>query len=403
MKSLKVRLELNNRQATMALKHSGTARHAYNWGIEVCVKAYEAKETIPSAISLHKKLVAEVKKENPWYYETSKCAPQQALRNLETAYKNFYAKQKKTEFALFKKSKGRIVLQGLPKFKKKGVNDSFYLDGVIKVDGNKIKLPHFGWLKTSETLPNCEIKSVVVSKRANEWFVSFHVPFAPQETVKTKGVVGVDLGIKTLATISDGVVFESIKPYSKNKKRLKRLQRVASRRFVKGVKQSNNYKKAADKVSKLHAKIANQRKDYTHKLTTYLAKNHDEIVIEDLNVKGMSKNHRLASAILDAGFSEFRRQLTYKSEWYGSKVTVVNRFYPSSKTCSNCGHKKSNLSLSERYFKCEECGFKIDRDLNASLNLKNMAGSYSVSACGELKTSATKAENSMKQELISKI
>ena len=185
---------------------------------------------------------------------------------------------------------------------------------------------------------------------------------------------------------------------------MKRLQRIVSKRFVKGSKkQSKNYKKACEKVAKLHQKIANQRNDYSHKLTTYLAKNHSEIVIEDLNVRGISKNHKLASAILDGGFFEFRRQLTYKSEWYGSKVTVVNRYYPSSKICSNCGEKKATLKLSERHFNCDKCGFKIDRDLNASLNLKKMAVSYTVPACGELQTSVIETENSKKQELISKV
>jgi putative transposase len=404
MKGIKVRLELNDKQTTMALRHSGTARHAYNWAVDVCAKAYEAKEKIPSAIDLHKKLVAEVKTEHAWYYDSSKCAPQQALRNVETAYKNFHAKQKKSGYKLTKTVKGKTFLQGLPRFKKRGVHDGFYLEGAIKTKNNKIKLPKFGWLKMSEKLSDHEIKNVVVSRTADDWFVAFKVPFEPEKTIKTKGAVGVDLGIKTLATLSDGVVFESIKPFGKNKRRLKRLQRIASRRFVKGSKtQSNNYRKAAKKVASLCQKIANQRKDYTHKLTTYLAKNHSEIVIEDLNIRGMSQNRKMASAILDGGLFEFRRQLTYKSEWYGSKVTVVNRFYPSSKTCSNCKEEKRTLKLCERVFSCEKCGLKIDRDLNASLNLEHMAESYSVTACGGLQTPVTETGNSVRQELISKV
>jgi putative transposase len=409
MKSLKIRLELNNKQTTMALRHSGTARHAYNWAVDVCAKSYENKEKIPTAIDLHKKLVAEVKKEHEWYYDSSKCAPQQSLRNVEAAYKNFHRKQKNSGYKALKYKiingvKTYIGLEGLPRFKKKGVNDSFYLEGSIKTDKNKIKVPKFGWIKCSEQLPSCEIKNVVISRTANEWFIAFKVPFAPVVTEKTKGIVGVDLGIKTLATLSDGTIFESIKPYKTNKRKLKILQRIVSKRFVKGRKnQSNNYKKAVNRVTKLHQRIANIRKNYTHKLTTYLAKNHSEIVIEDLNVKGMSKNRKLASAILDGGFFEFRRQLEYKSKWYGSKLTIVNRFYPSSKTCSNCGVKKQTLKLSDRIFVCESCDFKLDRDLNASLNLMKMAESYSVSACGELKSSTIKVESSMKQELYSNV
>lgn len=389
MKSIKVRLELNNEQATKAVKHAGCARHAYNWGVDVCRKAFEAKEKIPSAIDLHKKLVAEVKTVHPWYYESSKCAPQQALRNLQTSYANFHRKQKKSGYKLVKKIKRngvvlKTVLEGLPQFKKRGVNDSFYLEGAIYTDKNKIKLPRFGWLKCSEDLPPVEIKNVVISRTANDWFVSFKVPHAPKITEKTRGFVGVDLGIKTLATLSDGKVFEAIKPYKKHKRKLKILQRRLSKKFIKDKPASKNYKKAQQKVAKLHQRIANVRKDYTHKLTSYLAKNHSEIVVETLNVKGMSKNHRLASAILDGGFFEFTRQLEYKSGWYGSKLTKVSTFYPSSKTCSRCKAKKQTLKLSERIFHCEHCGCSIDRDLNASLNLKSLAVSSTVTACGEV-------------------
>ena len=186
--------------------------------------------------------------------------------------------------------------------------------------------------------------------------------------------------------MSDGTIFENPKPYNKAKKKLKLAQRIQSKRRVVGKNQSNNYKKASLKVAKIHQRIANVRKDNLHKVTSYLTKNYQEIVIEDLNVKGMSKNHKLASAILDGGFSEFRRQLEYKAKWYGSIITVVDRFYPSSKLCSSCGNKKEKLKLSERTYNCKSCGETLDRDLNASLNLKKMAVSYTVSAFGELKS-----------------
>ena len=386
MKSVKVRLELNNKQRTMAFRHCGVARHAYNWGVDVCQKAFANGEKTPSAIDLHKKLVAEVKPANMWYYDSSKWSPQQALRNLEAAYKNFHRNQKQSGYKKLKQIRrdGKVVnvLEGLPQFKKRGERDSFYLEAGIKVEGNRIKVPKFGWLKASEPLPYSGIKSVVISRTADQWFVSFKIEHAPAKTEKTKGAVGVDLGIKTLATLSDGTMFPSINPYRRLKSRLKRLQRKVSKKFVKGKVQSSNYRKASVNVARLYQKIANQRKDYTHKLTTYLAKNHSEIVIETLNVKGMSKNHKLASAILDGGFFEFSRQLEYKANWYGSTLTKVSTFYPSSKICSSCGTKKDILKLSERTFKCVSCGFEKDRDLNASLNLKNMAVSSTVSACG---------------------
>ena len=365
MKSIKVRLELNNEQSTYALQHCGVARHAWNWGLSVCKLALENKEKLPSGIDLHKKLVKEVKSANSWYYEVSKCAPQQALRNLNTAFTRFFKKIAK-----------------FPQFKKRGQHDSFYTEGSIQIEGNSIKLPKFGWVKMSESLGSFSVKNGVVSRTADEWFVSFKVPFIPTKTVKINGIVGVDLGIKTLATLSTGETYQNKRAYKAHKRKLKLAQRQVSKKFKKGQKQSNNYKKAVLKVAKIHQKIANIRKDALHKLTTDLSKNHAEIVIEDLNVKGMSKNRKLSSALLDGGFYEFKRQLTYKCDWYGSKMTVVDRFYPSSKTCSNCQNIKTDLTLKDRIYKCNSCGFEIDRDLNAAINLKTKAVSYTVFACG---------------------
>lgn len=379
MKSIKIRLELNNKQITLANKHAGVARYAYNWGKSVCDNAIQNKEKRPTAIDLHKKFVAEEKQTKNWLYEVSKCSPQQALRNLDEAYKRTF-KVKGTKF---------------PRFKKKGQHDSFYLEGNIITNGNKIKVPIFGWLKCSETLPDCRAKNVVISKKANQWFVAFKIPFEPPATNKSNGVVGVDLGVKTLATLSDGQTFENLKPYKKNKRKLKLLQRKLSKKQ----KGSNNRKKTCDKVAKLHYRIANIRKDNIHKLTTYLAKNHSEIVVEDLNVKGMSKNHKLASAILDGGFYEFKRQLEYKAKWYGSTLTIVDRFFPSSKQCSSCGNIKSDLKLSDREYICESCGLVIDRDLNASINLRNSAVSYTASARGASKQlNSLEFDDAVKQE-----
>ena len=355
MKSLKIRLELNNKQKTLAKKHAGVARHAYNWGLDVCNKAFENKEKRPTGIDLHKKLVAEVKPTYPWYREVSKCPPQQALRDLDTGFQRFFKKVSKR-----------------PTFKKKGRKDSFYLEGNIEVKNNRIKLPHFGWIKLSEKIKDIKnIKNVRISRKADFWFVSFKIE-QQSEKIKFKkhSFVGVDLGIKTLATLSNGMTFENRRPYKTYKRKLKIEQRKLSKKFQKGKKeQSKNYYKQQKIVAKLHYRITCIREDALHKLTSYLSKNHEKIVIEDLNVKGMSKNHKLASAILDGGFYEFRRQLTYKCEWYGSKLVVVNRFFAGSKICSNCGHKKDNLTLKDRLYHCEKCGMKMDRDLNASVNL----------------------------------
>jgi putative transposase len=419
IKGKKVQLELNNEQKTLASKHAGTARHAYNWGVQVCKELSKKREKLPSGFALGKKHVAEVKSENKWYYEVSKCAPQKAIHDFRDAWdkyfkelKNGTIEKKKNNYISKQKRKGSPVNYdvlndiGKPKFKKKGINDSFYLEGgrvgTIKIKKNKIFLPHFGWVKMSELFKeDFTIKNVVISRTANEWFISWkqELPNLKIEGIELKPIVGADLGIKTLATLSDGTTFKNVKAFKKYKKRLKRAQQKQSKRYNPKVKiQSNNYKKASKKVAKIHQKIANIRKDSTHKLTTYLAKNHSEVKIEDLNVSGMMKNRKLSGAIQDGGFYEFRRQLTYKCEWYGSKLVVIDRFFASSKTCSCCGKIKKDLKLSDRIFNCDSCGLSICRDLNASINIKNYTVSYTEKACEELEKPTKNRGNSLKQE-----
>ncbi len=364
----KTELKPNKSQLVLLAKNSGTARHAWNWGLALTKQILdhnkanrEEKIKFPSAIDLHKWLVALVKRSNPWYYESSKCAPQYALRNLTEAWKRCF---KKTA--------------GAPRFKKKGRGDSFTIDGSIKVDHRQIKVPRIGWLKTYERLPQgVNPKSVTISRQADRWFISFKIEVEPQNTLKTVDIVGVDLGVKSLATLSTGEVFVGAKSYRKEEAKLSRLQWLNRHKEI----GSNNWRKAQIKMARLHRQIANIRKDTLHKLTTYLAKNHGTVVIEDLNVSGMMANHKLAKAIADMGFYQFRRQLEYKCELYGSQLVVVERWFPSSKTCSNCGQEKDSLSLSERTFKCESCGLSCDRDLNASINLAK-AVSSTVTACG---------------------
>ena len=421
IKGKKVQLELNNKQKTLALKHAGAARHAYNWGVQICKELFIKRVKILSSCNLGKKHVAEVKSENPWYYEVSKCAPQHALNYLSDSWYNYFRdlkngtieKNKNNYIAKQKRKKQPINYEklndiGKPKFKKKGINDSFYLEGnntqIIKISKNKIKIPNFGWVKMSESFDeDFTVKNVTISRTANGWFISWKTEF-DDDSLKINGIenlpeVGVDIGIKTLATLSDGTTFENVKAFKKYKQRLAKAQRTQSKRYnPKSKEQSNNYKKAAKKVAKIYQKIANVRKDATHKLTTHLAKNHSTVKIEDLNVSGMMKNKRLSSAIQDGGFYEFRRQLEYKCTWYGSNLVVIDRFFASSKTCSCCGKVKKDLKLSERIFNCDGCGLSIDRDLNAAINIKNYTESYSVKACGELEKPAKNRGNSLKQE-----
>ena len=185
---------------------------------------------------------------------------------------------------------------------------------------------------------------------ANRWFISFKIDVERQTTDKYIDGIGVDLGVKNLATLSTGEVIKGSKSYRKHEKKLARLQYL-NRHKVKG---SNNWKKAQKQIAKLHFKIANIRKDTLHKLTTYLSKNHGKIVIEDLNVSGVLANRKLAKAVQDMGFYQFRRQLDYKTQLYGAELILADRWFPSSKTCSNCGYKKESLSLTERVFECEQ-------------------------------------------------
>jgi putative transposase len=383
LKSYKIKLDLNNKQKTLCSKHAGVARHAYNYFVDYCKKQFDWGNKIPSAIDMHKLLVKDVKSVNDWYYEVSKCSPQQALRNLEQAYKNFHTKQKKHNYKLFKYKtingvKTIIGLDGLPQFKKKNVNDSFYLEGTkswpLLIDGNKIKIPKFGWVKCCEILPvGCIIKNVTISRHADEWYISFFIDTHIDKTIKKYKSVGVDLGVKTLATLSNGQKFDNIKPYKNAKKKLRRQQKELSRRYIKDAEsQSKNYIKSKTKLSKTHKKISDVRKDNIHKITSYLAKEFETVVIEDLNVKGMSKNHNLSSAILDGGFGEFKRQLMYKKEWYGGNVILANTFYASSKICNCCKHKNDDLKLKDRTWVCINCGTKHDRDDNASNNLDSL-------------------------------
>lgn len=351
----KTELKLNNQQRTVLMKHCGVARHAWNWGVALTKQILDhnnalpdSKIKFPTAIDLHKWLVALVKSENEWYCECSKSTPQQALMALREAWRRCFNKT-----------------AGIPKFKKKGKRDSFTLEGTVKILGsNKIQVPVIGVLKTYERLPQVLTKSATISRQADRWFISFRFDVEEQQSNNTN-VVGVDLGVKALATLSTGEVVLGAKSYKKYEAKLSRMQWLNRHKII----GSNNWKKAQIHIAILHRKIANIRKDTLHKLTTLLAKNHGTVVIEDLNVSGMLANHKLAKAIADMSFFEFCRQLTYKCKLYGSKLVVVDRWFPSSKTCSNCGIKKETLSLSERVFECDHCGFSLDRDLNAAINL----------------------------------
>jgi putative transposase len=372
VRGYKTELDLNNKQRTACLKHAGTARYAYNWGLTRYQEEYAAGRKTPTAISLHKELNVRKQTDLPWMYEVSKCAPQEALRDLEQAFKHFFRKAKLKKQGQWK---GKL---GYPRYKnkKKGIG-SFRLTGAIHVEEKFIQLPRLGTLRLKEQgyLPTHGVKilSATVSEKAGRWFVSLQVEEEHLEPEMALGrTLGIDLGVKSLATLSDGTRIDNPHALRSHLKKLRRLSRQHSRKQ----KGSKNQQKAARKLARLHAHIANVRKDTLHKVTSMIVAKtkpvHERptcIVLEDLHVSGMLKNRHLSRAIADVGFSEFRRQLEYKTHQAGSLVYTVSRWEPSSKTCSWCGWIDEDLTLADRIFHCEDCGSTIDRDLNAALNL----------------------------------
>jgi putative transposase len=316
----------------------------------------------------------------PWMYEVSKCAPQGALRNLDRAYDGFWRRVKLKQAG---KHQGRL---GYPrrKSKKHGLG-GFRLTGSIVVFPDAIQLPRLGRLRLKERdyLPNSgvQVLSATVSEHAGHWYVSVLVEQEHVVPKNTGPAVGVDLGIKRLATLSDGESEENPRHLKQRLRKLKRLQRAVSRKR----KGSQNRKKAVRKLGTEHRKVANLRANTLQQLTSRLAKTKSVVVMEDLNVAGMLKHHHLAQAVADVGFAEFRRQLEYKAAWYGCQVIVADRWFASSRTCSCCGWVDEKLTLSDRTFRCPQCGLVIDRDLNAALNLAKLADSSadSLNACGE--------------------
>ena len=286
--------------------------------------------------------------------------------------------QKQRDFIEYKKqffSKSRKSKIERPRFKKKGQNDSFRLPNQkFKVLDTKIQIEKIGkisFVKDRELPLDCKLLSVSVSRNpSGQYFASVLVEQEVKELQKTNKTVGIDLGLKSFVITSDGKEFESNKKFRESQFKL----RIAQKHLSRKLKGSNRFKKCKLKVAKIHQKIANQRLHYLHQVTNEMVNNYDTIVIEDLNVKGMVKNRKLSKSISDASFSAFRQQLTYKCDWYGKKLIIAPRFYASSKTCSDCGEVKKELKLNQRTYICECCGLNIDRDLNAALNLKNIAG-----------------------------
>lgn len=369
----KIALDPNNEQATYFARAAGVARFAYNWALVQWQRQYEAWKADnllpkPSEAAIRRQLNAVKGEQFPWMLEVTKNAPQMAIIQLGMAYRNFFA--------------GRA---DYPRFRKKGVDDRFSLtNDQFSLKGARIRIPGLGWVRMRESLRfTGKIMSATVSRVADRWFVSITVDiqdYSHLPQAENQGVVGVDLGVCALATLSTG---EQPIPGPKAHKRLLNRLRRLSRSLSRKAKGSANRKKAQVKLGRLHARIANIRNDATHKITTQLTRRFHTIGIEDLNVKGMMSNRHLARSISDMSFHEFQRQLHYKAAMRGGVVVMADRWFASSKTCSWCGHKLESLSLSVRRWVCPQCGMEHDRDVNAAINLRNYAVSSTVSACGE--------------------
>ena len=361
------------------LSHAGAARFAFNAGLAHVKAGIEAGEKLDWSYyalvrwwNANKDTLAVNADGAPWWRENSKEAANTGLDALAKGLSN-WAKSRKGA------RKGRKV--GFPKFKSKDratprfayTTGAF---GLIEGDPKALRLPKIGRVHcmedVAERVGDARVLRMTVSKRAGRWYAALTVERDDKPVTKPPkgGAVGIDLGIKTLATLSDGTVIENPRCLAASERRLKKAQKALSRK----VKGSRRRAKARAKVARIHARVANQRLDAMHKLTTWLASTFSHISVEDLNAAGMARNHRLAKAVSDASFGEFRRQLEYKTAKTGARLHVIDRWYPSSKTCSKCGAVKAKLSLSERVFHCDACGLSIDRDLNAAVNIK-VAGS----------------------------
>lgn len=357
----KIALNPNNKQISYFTEAVGTARFAYNWALaqwQLQYSAYKENNELPkpSQLSLRRELNAIKEVEFPWMKRVTKCAPQMAIIQLGNAFQRFF--------------KGESQY---PTFKKKGERDSFTLSNdQFRVEGSRIRIPLLGWVRMREVLRfSGKIISAVISRQADKWFVSITVETQPvlKPIIESQDNIGVDLGIHTLATLSNGEKTYSDSSIKKLLHKIAKLHRWLSRKQ----KKSRNYQKAKIKLARCYAQLSNKRADILHKLTHSLTKRFFIIAIEDLNVKGMLKNSRLAKAISNMGFGEFKRQLTYKSKLCGNQLILVNRWFPSSKICSCCQNKNDELTLSQREWICLTCHTKHDRDINAAINLLNWA------------------------------
>ena len=365
IKSYKYKLHPTVKQQQQLNMFFGCARFVYNWGLNQKIQAYKQdKKTIGYVELAHQLTGLKQQEETNWLQECTNECLQQSLRNLDAAFVRFFREK-----------------NGFPKFKtKKKSRDSVkFINSVhFNFDDWKIKIPKIGWMRLCKNktfdLLSCKIGTLTVSKdKCGEYWCTIVVDDLQPKQLKTKialeTAVGVDLGIKYYAILSDGTKYGNPKYLEKYSRKLAHLNKV----FARSKKGSKNHEKLRIKLARLYRRIAYMRSNFTHKLSTDLISRFDTICLEDLNVKGMFKNHHLANSIQSAAWSEFVRQLEYKAELYGKNIVFIGRFEPSSKTCSKCGYINSELTLATREWTCPQCGEHHDRDVNAAINIRDFA------------------------------
>ncbi|EMC7283179.1 transposase [Escherichia coli] len=389
LQAFKFQLRPGDQQECEMRRFAGACRFVFNRALALQNENHEAgNKYIPYGKMASWLVEWKNATETQWLKDSSQPL-QQSLKDLERAYKNFFRKR-----------------AAFPRFKKRGQNDAFRYPQGVKLDqeNSRIFLPKLGWMRYRNSRQvTGVVKNVTVSQSCGKWYISIQTESEVSTPVHpSASMVGLDAGVAKLATLSDGTVFEPVNSFQKNQKTLARLQRQLSRK----VKFSNNWQKQKRKIQRLHSRIANIRRDYLHKVTTTVSKNHAMIVIEDLKVSNMSKsaagtvsqpgrNVRAKSglnrSILDQGWYEMRRQLEYKQLWRGGQVLAVPPAYTSQR-CACCGHTAKENRLSQSQFRCQVCGYTANADVNGARNI--LAAGHAVLACGEMVQSG----RSLKQE-----
>lgn len=365
IKAYKYKITPSEEQKQTLRKFFGCARYVYNWGLNVKTQAYKEYGKSVSYNDLAKQLtILKRQEETSFLCECTTESLQQSLRNLENAFTGFF--RKKAKYPNFKS-------------KKKSRESAKFINCVhFDFENWKVKIPKIGWIKLCKNhtwnQSDCKQGTVTVSRdKCGDYWVSVCIDNLQEKPkkhqIKPETSVGIDLGIKDYAILSDGTKYSNPKYLNHSQKTLAHWQKS----FARTKQGSNRHEKARLNVARCYRKISNQRNDFLHKLSTDLVRNYDTICLEDLNVKGMEQEHNLAKAITDAAWGEFIRQLKYKCDWFGKNIVFIGRFEPSSKLCHCCGHINNDLTLTDREWTCSECGTKHDRDVNAAINIKRIA------------------------------